>query len=322
MRFRNHSGHSFIVLFCVILLWGPHLLAQQKGQWVPGQSGLNAGILPDPGFTYANLTINYSANSLKDSNGNTVSGISGTYSFWVTENVFYYVPKHKFLGGTFASMAALNLANGSLTADLGIPPQLSAKGGGEGMADTWVQPVNLGWHVKRADVYVGYAFMAPTGRYVPLASNNVGSGYWGNNFVSGTTAYLTKNKGTSLNLFTDWEFHGTKKGTNITPGQAFSIEWGLGQVIPLKKDFSRLLQMGAIGYDQWQVTPNTGLTSGLPFYSVHAVGLQANFLAPKKGLTLFFKYEPEYLAKARPQGRTIVFGGLWTLRDPRSAPKP
>jgi hypothetical protein len=29
--------------------------AQQKGQYVPGQYGLNAGATPDPGFTYANL---------------------------------------------------------------------------------------------------------------------------------------------------------------------------------------------------------------------------------------------------------------------------
>jgi len=27
------------------------LLAQQKGQWVPGQFGLNAGVIPDPGVT-------------------------------------------------------------------------------------------------------------------------------------------------------------------------------------------------------------------------------------------------------------------------------
>ena len=41
--------------------------AQQKGQYIPGQQGLNAGVLPDPGFTYANLTLNYSADTLKKS---------------------------------------------------------------------------------------------------------------------------------------------------------------------------------------------------------------------------------------------------------------
>jgi hypothetical protein len=55
--------------------------------------------------------------------------------------------------------------------------------------------VNLGWHLKRADVNAGYAFSAPTGRYTAGASNNLGSGYWGNNITSGTTYYITKNKG-------------------------------------------------------------------------------------------------------------------------------
>jgi hypothetical protein len=83
-----------------------------------------------------------------------------------------------------------------------------------------------------------------------------------------------------------------------------------------------VLQAGVIGYDQWQVTSNTGSTSNFPFYSVHAVGLQTDFLLPPKGLSFFFKYEPEYLAKARPQGRTIVFGGSWTFRYPKAPPKP
>lgn len=39
--------------------------SQQKGQWVHEQYGLNAGVVPDPGFTYQNLAINYSAGQLR-----------------------------------------------------------------------------------------------------------------------------------------------------------------------------------------------------------------------------------------------------------------
>jgi hypothetical protein len=55
------------------------------------------------------------------------------------------------------------------------------------------------------------------------------------------------------------------------------------------------------------------------YYSVHAIGVQSNFILPTKGFNLFFKYEPEYSAKARPEGRTFAFGFVWTLRDPRPA---
>jgi len=292
------------------------LLAQQKGQYVPGQFGLNAGVTPDPGFTFANLTINYSASQLNGPNGNALPGVTGTYSFWAIENVFYFVPKYKFLGGYYTPYAIVSLANGSLVGDI---QSLSLQGGGEGLGDTWVEPIQMAWRLPRADINIGDAFVAPTGRFTPGATNNVGSGYWGNHFTSGTTVFLTKNKGTSANLFTDWESHGKKSGTNTTPGEAFTMEWGIGQILPLKKDLSRLLQIGVIGYDQWQVSANKGPTSILPYYSVHAIGFQTNFIMPKQGLNLFFKYEPEYRALARVQGRTIVFGGSWTLRIP-SAP--
>ena len=75
-----------LVLALIIAGLASPLLAQQKGQWVPGQAGLDAGILPDAGFTYASLNVNYSANALNDSNGNKRPGITGTLSFWAIEN--------------------------------------------------------------------------------------------------------------------------------------------------------------------------------------------------------------------------------------------
>ena len=131
----------------------------------------------------------------------------------------------------------------------------------------YVQPLNVGWHFgKRVDFTVGYGFMAPTGQYTSGASSNIGSGYWGHNINSGTTLYITKNKGTSANLATDWETHGRKSVASVpagqtskmTPGQAFTTEWGIGQVLPLKKDLSILAQLGFVGYDQWQVSSNGG----------------------------------------------------------------
>jgi hypothetical protein len=326
MRFRIKL---VAVLACMLVGGASSALAQQKGQYVPGQFGLNAGAIPDPGLTYANLALNYSASQLNGPSGNSIPGINGNYSFWVDENIFYYVPKHKFLGGYFMPYVALNYANGELVANI-TGTSLSSGGGGSGFADMYVQPLNIGWHLKRTDVTVGYAFTAPTGRFTQGASDNVGSGYWGNDITSGATFYITKNKATTANLSTDWEVHGQKSGTNITPGQAFTIEWGFGQILPLKKDFSRLLQLGFVGYDQWQVSHSSGTllipglppvpVSALPFYSVHALGVQANFILPAKNLAVFFKYYDEYHALARPQGRTIDFGFSWTLRIPKPAP--
>jgi hypothetical protein len=313
-----------LIIFAILGAASP-ALAQQKGQWVPGQFGLNAGVIPDPGISYVNIPINYSASQLNNSNGNAFPNVRGTYSFWVDENVIYYVPKHKFLGGYFMPYVDLNWASGELVANI-TGTSLGTGGGGSGFADTYVQPLNMGWHFgKRVDFVAGYGFFAPTGSFAPGASNNVGSGYWGNAITSGTTLYITKNQATTANLSTVWEIHGQKSGTNITPGQAFTDEWGLGQILPLKKDFSRLLQLGFVGYDQWQVSNSSGTIGGIPvsaipFYSVHAMGVQSNLILPAKNLSAFFKYYAEYRALARPQGRTIVFGFSWTLRIPKPAP--
>jgi hypothetical protein len=105
MRFRIKLETA--ILASIFLGGASSALAQQKGQWVPGQFGLNAGVIPDPGGTYANMALNYSASRLNDSNGTPVlQNITGTYSFWMDENIFYYVLKHKFLDGYFMPYTA------------------------------------------------------------------------------------------------------------------------------------------------------------------------------------------------------------------------
>lgn len=92
---------------------------------------------------------------------------------------------------------------------------------------------------------------------------------------------------------------------------------------------SMLAQLGLVGYDQWQVSSNGGTVifagtpvsaNRIPYYSVQGIGFQGNFVLPPKDAVLFFKYYDEYAALARPEGRTIVFGGSWTLRIPKPQP--
>src|SRR5271165_3734118 len=220
----NGSCVRIALLACFFTAYNSISCAQQKGQWQPGQFGLNAGSIPSSGITYANMPLSYSASQLNEPNGNAIPGVTGSYSVWVDENIAYYVPKQKVLGGYFMPYIDLNWASGELVADI-TGTNLSTGGGGSGLADTFVEPLNLGWHFgKRVDFNAGYAFTAPTGRFTPGASNNVGSGHWGNNITTGTTLYITKNQATTANLTTDWEIHRQKSGTQETPGQAFTDE--------------------------------------------------------------------------------------------------
>ena len=308
MRFK-------LVIACAFACCLSPLLAQQRAMYMPGQYGLNAGIMPSPGFTYADLNLNYDSSRFNDRNGNAVPTV-GSYNVWVIENVFEYVPNFKVAGGNLGFVIVFpTAANGSLAES-----EFGVSGQGIGLADTWLQPFTIGWHLRRADIEVADALWIPTGRYRLGASNNVGYGNFGNHLTAAATAYLTKNKATSASIFSDWEVHSTKNGTNFIQGQAFSDEWGVGQILPLKKNFSQLLQLGGVGYDQWQITQNQPVLTNTPFYSVHAAGLQANYILPAKDFSIFFKYYWEYKAYAHTLGRTASFGFAWTLRDPK--PKP
>ncbi len=330
----HYARFARSVLSVVLLGMTGTLFGQQKPQWLPGQVGLNAGVLPAPGISYVNMAVRYSAGRFNGPSGNAIltNAISGNFTVWADENIVYYVSNVKILGAHPAMALGIVPVNGFLTADV-LPNSnnVSVSVGGSGLSDLFVEPFALGWHLKRADIQAVEAIIPPTGRYTPGASDNVGTGYFGNHAQTGTTVYLTKNRGTTANLFTDWEVHGARPGTNNTnktPGQAFTIEWGLGQVLPLKKNMSQLLQIGAVGYDQWQVTANSGTVpipgtdqvisaSGIPFYSVHAAGAAVNYILPAKQVTVFFKYYDEYKAYSHYQGDTIVFGGTWTFLIPR-----
>jgi hypothetical protein len=55
-------------------------------------------------------------------------------------------------------------------------------------------------------------------------------------------------------------------------------------------------------------------------WSVH--GLLQKVILPARDVVLFSNSYDEYSAKARPEGRSFVFGGSWTLKIPKpAAPK-
>ena len=277
---------------------------QQKGQYILGTNGLNAGIVPPPGFSYANRSTVYWADRLRGPDGAIVP-VSGTFDMVLNQNFFVYTSKFKLLGGTFGATFDLVLANASLTA-----PVIGVATGGVGVTDSYVQPFTLGYHFNRADVTVAFGFFAPTGRFTPdqNARNNIGSGYWGYMPSVASTIYLTRNKETTLSIFSGYEFHGKKRYTNITPGQTLNFEWGFGQSLPVRKSF---LQVGAVGYGQWQTSMDGGSVPTAirdARYAVGAIGPQVTFIVPKWNFNIFARYEPEFGASARVEGNTLTIG--------------
>jgi len=291
---------------CTIVPIGP-ARAQVRGVYPLGMSATNSGVTPESGFTYSNFFALYSRDTLVGPNGEVLA--TGHNSVLMDLNGFVWVSKKKLkkLGGAkFSLSATLPIANNSLTS--------STEGGisgGGGFADSFYQPFILGWQTSRADIRTAYGFLAPTGRFSATANNNVGSGYWTNVVSAGETIYLTENKRTAASAFEMYEFHTTQEGTQIHPGQNFDLDYSLTQVFPLSEGMR--LQLGLVGYGQWQTTDKSGPTispeQAAAHYGVNALGFAANMMLPDRKVNLGFKYFREFDCRSTVRGYSVQVSG-------------
>lgn len=305
-------------LFCLVsVVAGPMFLAsittraQVRGVYPVGMNATNSGVTPEAGITYSNLFVFFSRDEKRDSEGNVVA--TGQNSIMMDLNSFVWVSKGTIglLGGAvFSASATLPAANNSLTSDLVGPVS-----GGGGFADSFYQPLILGWRKRRADIRAIYGFLAPTGRFEAGGNNNVGSGYWTSVLSSGQTFYLTDNKATALSAFEMYEFHGTQQETMIHPGQTLNLDYSLTQAVALQGNLR--LQLGLVGYGQWQTTDKQGpmITpeQAAAHYKVNGLGFAANAIFPGRKTSIGVKYFHEFACRSTFQGYTLQISGAITF---------
>jgi hypothetical protein len=275
--------------------------AQNRGVYPLGLSALNSGVMPESRFTYSNLFLYYSRNESKGPDGEVRA--TGSNSVLMDMNSFAWVSGKEILGGArYSASATLPIANNSLSSDPG-----GAISGGGGLADSYYQPAILGWSLKRADIRAIYGFLAPTGRFEAGASDNVGSGYWTHVVASGQTIYLTADRATAISAFQMYEFHGRQEGTDIHPGQTFNLDYSVTRMIPLREDMR--LQVGVVGYGQWQTTDKTG--PGMTAeeeetrYRVNSFGFTGSLSLPKRKASVGLKYFQEFSNQSTFEGHSL-----------------
>jgi hypothetical protein len=285
--------------------------AQVRGVYPVGMNATNSGVTPEAGITYSNLFVFFSRDEEKGAHGETLA--TGQNSVMMDMNSFVWVSKKEvglLRGAVFSASATLPIANNSLTSDVH-----GALSGGGGFADSYYQPFILGWRKQRVAIRAIYGFLAPTGRFSAGANTNVGSGYWTSVVASGQTIYLDPSKATALSAFQMYEFHGTQEGTMIHPGQTFNLDYSLTHSFPLQS--SLRLQLGLVGYGQWQTTnklgPNITPEQAAAHYKVNALGFAANALLPEQKLSVGVKYFHEFDCRSTFQGYTLQISGAITF---------
>jgi hypothetical protein len=264
----------------------------------------NSGVTPGPGFTYSNLFILYARDESRGSDGEVLA--TGSNSVLMDMNSFVWVSGEKILNATYSASATIPLANNSLASDA-----TGSISGGGGLADSYYQPVILGWRTDRVGIRAIYGFLAPTGRFDAGAADNVGSGYWTHVLASGQTVYLTPDKRTAISAFQMYEFHTTQEGTGVQPGQTINLDYSVTRILPLGEDMT--LQVGVAGYEQRQTTDKSGpgitQDQAEAHYAVNALGFAGNLSLPARRVGLGLKYYQEFSNRSTFQGYSLQISG-------------
>ena len=296
----NHKA----LIRCIMLLLIVSLpaIGQERGQYVPGTGGLNSGMQPPEGFTYANLFIWYPTTKFKDRDGDKLP-INVDIDLLIDINLLAYTTKWKFLGANYGMAVALPIVNTPVSL-----PRLGAGISPTGLGDVYVEPINLGWKLKKADVKVAYGFVAPTGKF-GAPEDTTTTDYWGHQLTFATTAYLDKSRLTQVSFNTNWEFHQKKRHEDLKVGNNMTLEAGVGKIF-VQNQGKQLVQFGVIGYAEFQLTKDSG--TAVPALTandkdrVFAIGPELGVILPTKKFNFLVRVLPEFGARSRTQGVTAV----------------
>jgi hypothetical protein len=274
-----------IVLFCVLMA-GAGLIYAQTTHYPAGVEGIKGASLPPPGLYIRDYNYTYFSNNFKE----------GPPSFDLFANVqaprLVFITTKKVFGGYYGADLIFTLPYQNLSFT-------GFQGSDFSFGDMFVEPITLSWHLKQADFSFGYGFWAPTGDYSPTNPISPGKGFWTQMFTGGVTVYPDKEKTWSFSALNRYEFNQERSKTKITPGQYWTLEWGLA------KSASKTIDLGFVGYFQVQTTSAIG--AGAPTVKEHIVGLgpEVSFVIAKLGLSTSVRYFHETGAQMRPQGDVI-----------------
>jgi len=271
------------------------VLAQPSAHYPPGVEGIKGSSLPPPGVYGRDYNWFYYADRVNDGHGDEISAADAKAFAYATIPRVLWITDKKVLGGFWGVDALIPLKYTSL--------EFNTPGGRFddstfGLGDLFFE-TTLSWHPKQFDFAVAYGTWAPTGDFSQKNPTWAGQGYWTHMFTAAATWYPDSEKKWSLSALSRYEINHEQEDTHITPGQAYTVEWGLGYAI------KPTIDIGAAGYWQVQTTDDSGSGSSNANDEVVGIGPEVVFVCPKTGIITSLRYVYEVMANNRLQGQTV-----------------
>ena len=283
-----------------------NLYGQETGHYTPGITGIKGATLPPPGFYYIMHNVYYSANSFYDGMGNNAN-LDFDLSVFVNAHRFVYVWEDVFLGANYAVNMIVPLINTNIS--IGAF-DLSDKMFGVG--DVIIDPMVLSWNKDKYDLAFGLGAVVPLGSYDVMEAASPGKSFWTGMLTLGGTYYFDAHKSWHASILSRYEIHSKKKDFDVTAGNDFTFEWGIGKTIPKNQIWS----YGVSGYAHWQVTEDSGIDV---LYDpsikdkIFAIGPEITCFIPQIKMNVELRGQFEFGAIDRPQGTKICLSIFKTL---------
>ncbi|AWK03783.1 hypothetical protein HYN56_05900 [Flavobacterium crocinum] len=320
MKAKNTNSKKAlqVVLVVMFALISFHGNAQLKGGHILGAMGLQSGTqAPENTVSVYVPAYIYTANCLRNGDGDNIGNPDLT--MFITGVGANYVSDFKILGANYG--ATILLAGASNT----IQGSYIDSKSNFAFTDMYVQPIQLGWHNKKADFVFSYQMYIPTGKYELGGSDNSGLGMFMNEFSAGTTLFFNEKKTFHFSALAAYEINGKKKDTDIKTGDILSIEGGIGKTFYCmnaeKTAPKGILNAGLIYYFQYKVSDDkipvgSFLTLEPDKDHVSALGAEVNYLHIGCMTQAGFRWVSELGAVNRFQGNTffITLAHVFSLK--------
>ncbi len=282
-----------------------------------GALGLGAATMPEPGWYFTFSNMYYGARQIRDNHGDKIANSfahpNQRFDFlmesFISNYTLTYASNFKLLGARWSADLTLPIAYYRMKATDTFNIPLPKRTGGElellnqrslGVSDLFIQPAVLSWSGDRYDITLSASLFLPVGRFNKDDPTSPGMGYWTVMPGGGFTWYFDRKKSWSFSIMAGYEFNSRQRDSQITPGQQFHFEWGIG------KRFAKYWQVGITGYDAWQVTSDQGPNASANKYRAHGIGPEISVVIPKLKGQLSLRSQWEYLNRNTPQGNTTT----------------
>lgn len=265
-----------------------------SGHYVNGVEGIKAATLPPEGFYVREYSVYYNAPEYRDKNNKIVNN-DFKLNVYCQVTRLIYSSNISVLGGNllFDAVVPFQYTDNSFKTGQSSPRTSEDM---FGLGDILLEPLLLSWHGDRYDAAIGTGLYIPTGYFSKNHPASPGKGFYTVMFTAGGTVYFDKERTWSASILSRYEVNTQQNETDITPGNDFHFEWGVG------KTFNKTMTVGAAGYSSWQTTDDSGSGATDDRTTIYGIGPEVAFDIPAYTTSVSLRFIKEFSGQNSSQG--------------------